>query len=33
MIEDTNSGEVSPTLAIYLPKEVIEQLTNLVIRT
>ena len=33
MIEDTNTGIISPTLALYIPKTCIEQLTNLVIRT
>lgn len=32
MIEDTNTGIISPTLALYIPKTYIEQLTNLVIR-
>lgn len=32
MIEDTNSGIVSPTLALYLPIDVVGQLTNLVMR-
>ena len=31
-IEDTNTGIVSPMLALYLPNEYIEKLTNLVIR-
>ncbi len=33
MIEDTNTGAISPTFAIYIPKTYIEKLTNLVIRT
>ena len=32
MIFDTNTQVASPTLAFYIPKNVIEQLTNLVIR-
>ena len=31
-IQDTNTQVDSPTLAFYIPKNVIEQLTNLVIR-
>lgn len=31
MIEDNNTGIVSPTLALYIPKDIIEKLTNLVI--
>lgn len=30
-IEDTKTGHVSPVLALYIPKQYIEQLTNLVI--
>ena len=33
MIQDTNTGKVSPALAIHLPKTYIEQLTNLIIRS
>ncbi len=33
MIEDTNSGIISPTLALYLPTEVVSGLTNLVIKS
>ena len=32
MIEDTKSGIVSPTLALYLPTEVVGKLTNLVMK-
>ena len=32
MIEDRNSGIVSPTLALFLPNAVIAQLTGLVIK-
>lgn len=32
MIEDTNTGIVSPAVAFYIPKQCIEKLTNLVIR-
>lgn len=31
MIEDNKTGIVSPTLALYIPKDIIEKLTNLVI--
>lgn len=33
MIEDSVSGTISPALAVYIPKEYIERLTNLVIRS
>ncbi len=33
MIEDTVSGIISPTLALYIPKQYVEKLTNLVIRS
>lgn len=32
MIEDTKTGVISPTLALYLPTEVVGKLTNLVMR-
>lgn len=32
MIEDVSTGRVSPVLALYIPKQSIEKLTNLVIR-
>ena len=32
MIEDKNTKQVSPMLALYIPKASIEKLTNLVIR-
>ena len=32
-IKDKNTGVSSPTLAFYIPKRVIEQLTNLVIQS
>ena len=31
-IEDTNTGVISPTLALYLPISIVEKLTNLVIQ-
>lgn len=31
-IEDTNTGVISPTLALYIPITIVEKLTNLVIR-
>ena len=32
MIQDTTTGTISPTLALYVPEMIVEKLTNLVIR-